>query len=59
MAKMRDRAGAAAEAAGRAVRSLPGLAAVGCGVTGAAIIWGTGVAFLVAAGFLLAIDRAV
>jgi hypothetical protein len=42
-----------------AVRYVFGLAAVACGVTGAALEWGAGVALMVAAGFLLLLDRSV
>jgi len=40
----------------RPARLLPGLAAVGCGVAGAWLLWGLGVALLVAAGFCLLLD---
>lgn len=51
-ARLSRAVGSLAELAGRAVRSLPGVASMGCGVTGSAILWGTGWAFLTAAGFL-------
>lgn len=53
---MPNRLARSAEALGRAVRSLPGVAALGCAVTGAAIEWGTGWAFLAAVPFLLLLD---
>ena len=40
----------------RPARLLPGLAAVGCAVAGAFVLWGAGVALLVAAAFLLLLD---
>jgi hypothetical protein len=49
--------GAAAVGLGKAVRSLPGVAALGCAVTGTAILWGTGWAFLAAVPFLLILAR--
>lgn len=56
---MRDRfrrfTGTVAAAAGRAVRSLPGIGSMGCAVTGTAVLWGAGWAFLTAAGYLLAL----
>jgi hypothetical protein len=42
--------------AARPARLIPGLAAVGCGVAGAWLLWGLGVALLVAAGFCLLLD---
>jgi hypothetical protein len=42
---------AGATLAGRAVRSLPGLLSAGFGITGSAILWGTGWAFLTASAF--------
>lgn len=50
---------ATAEIAGRAVRSLPGVAATGCAVTGTAILWGAGWAFLAAVPFLLLLAREI
>ena len=55
--RLRRYSGNLAEFAGRAVASLPGFAAVGCAVAGSFLLWGVGVALLVAAGFLLLIDR--
>jgi hypothetical protein len=40
----------------RPARLLPGLAAVACGVAGTFLLWGLGVALLVAAGFFLLLD---
>jgi hypothetical protein len=40
----------------RPARLLPGLAAVGCAVAGAWLLWSLGVALLVASGFLLLLD---
>lgn len=40
----------------RPARLIPGLAAVCCGVAGSYVLWGLGVALLVASGFLLALD---
>jgi hypothetical protein len=40
----------------RPARLLPGLAAVGCAVAGSWLLWGLGVALLVAAGFCLLLD---
>lgn len=40
----------------RPARLIPGLAAIGCGVAGSFLLWGAGVALLVAAGFLLLLD---
>lgn len=40
----------------RPARLLPGLAAVGCGVAGSYVLWGLGVALLVACGFCLLLD---
>ena len=40
----------------RPLRLLPGLAAVGCAVAGSYVLWGLGVALLVAAGFCLLLD---
>lgn len=37
-------------------RLLPGLAALGCAVAGSLLLWGVGVALLVAVPFLLALD---
>lgn len=51
--KLSRLAGGFATALGRCVRSLPGVAALGCAVTGAAILWGVGWAFLAAVPFLL------
>lgn len=48
---------ALATIAGRSVRSLPGVGAVACGVAGANMLWGAGVALLVASGFLLVLAR--
>lgn len=48
---------AAAGLAGRALLRVPGVAAVGCAVGGAYILWGPGWALLVAVPFLLMIDR--
>jgi hypothetical protein len=42
--------------AARPARLIPGLGAVGCGVAGAYVLWGLGVALLVAAGFCLLLD---
>ena len=42
--------------AARPARLIPGLAAVGCAVAGAWLLWSLGVALLVAAGFLLLLD---
>lgn len=42
--------------AARPARLIPGLAAVGCGVAGSYVLWGLGVALLVAAGFCLLLD---
>lgn len=50
-------AGDLAEAAGKRVTSLPGFGAVACGVAGGYELWGRGWSLLIAAGFLLAIDR--
>jgi len=52
-AKLTRLAQTAATLAGRSVKSLPGVAATGCAVTGAAILWGAGWAFLAAVPFLL------
>lgn len=57
MTRFRQILGDAAEFSGRALVRLPGLAAVGCAVAGSYLLWGLGVALLVAAGFLLLIDR--
>ena len=40
----------------RPARLLPGLAAVGCAVAGSWLLWGLGVALLVAVPFLLLLD---
>lgn len=40
----------------RPARLLPGLAALGCAVAGSWLLWGVGVALLVAVPFLLAVD---
>lgn len=48
---------ALADAAGRAVASLPGLAAFACAVAGTVMLAGTGWALIVAAAFLLLLDR--
>jgi hypothetical protein len=40
----------------RPARLLPGLGAVGCAVAGSWLLWGLGVALLVAAGFCLLLD---
>jgi hypothetical protein len=50
---------AAAEFAGKAVLRVPGIAGAGCGVAGAAVLWGAGWALLVAAGFLLELSREI
>lgn len=42
--------------AARPARLIPGLGALGCAVAGSYVLWGIGVALLVAAGFLLALD---
>lgn len=42
--------------AARPARLIPGLGAVGCGVAGSYVLWGLGVALLVAAGFFLLLD---
>lgn len=42
--------------AARPARLLPGVAAVGCAVTGSWLLWGLGWALLVAVPFLLLID---
>jgi hypothetical protein len=42
--------------AARPARLIPGLAAVGCAVAGSWLLWGLGVALLVAAGFCLLLD---
>jgi hypothetical protein len=42
--------------AARPARLIPGLGAVACGVAGSWLLWGLGVALLVAAGFLLLLD---
>lgn len=57
--KARIKAGALAAAglAGRALLRVPGLAALGCAVGGAYVLWGLGWALLVAVPFLLVIDR--
>jgi hypothetical protein len=55
--KLTRYAATAATLAGRSVRSLPGVAAAGCAVTGSAILWGAGVAFLSAVPFLLLLAR--
>lgn len=39
--------------AGHVTRTLPGLAAAGCGAAGSYLLWGLGVALLVTAGFML------
>lgn len=61
MVKLRARARqvmlAAAAAAGRAFVRLPGLAAVACAVAGTYLLAGSGWALIVAAGFLLLVDR--
>lgn len=56
---MRRLARSLPEAAGRAVRSLPGFAALGCAVSGVYLLFGLGWALLAAVPFLLALDRAV
>lgn len=40
----------------RPARLLPGLAAIGCAVAGSWLLWGIGVALLVAVPFLLILD---
>lgn len=40
----------------RPARLLPGLAAMGCAIAGAVLLWGVGVALLVAVPFLLLLD---
>lgn len=40
----------------RPARLIPGLAAMGCAIAGTWLLWGIGVALLVAAAFLLALD---
>ena len=55
---MRRLAGSLAEAAGRAVASLPGVLALACAVVGVFLLFGVGWAFLSAVPFLLAMDRA-
>lgn len=40
----------------RPARLLPGLAAIGCAVAGSFLLWGLGVALLVAVPFLLLLD---
>ncbi len=45
-----------APAPSRPARLIPGLAAIGCAVAGSWLLWGLGVALLVAAGFCLLID---
>lgn len=42
--------------AARPARLLPGLAAIGCAVAGTFLLWGLGVALLVAAAFFLLLD---
>lgn len=42
--------------AARPARLIPGLGSFGCAVAGSYLLWGLGVALLVAAGFLLALD---
>lgn len=48
---------ALADAAGRTLVRLPGLAAFACAVAGAAMLAGTGWALIVAAVMLLLVDR--
>jgi hypothetical protein len=52
----RGRARAVLGWAARPARLIPGLGALGCAVAGSFVLWGVGVALLVAAGFLLALD---
>lgn len=59
MGRIQRVAGALAEAAGRAVASLPGLLAMACAVAGVFVMWGLGWALLAAVPFLLAADRKV
>lgn len=56
-AKVRAASLVAAEMAGRAIRRLPGVAALGCAVGGVYILWGLGWALLAAVPFLLVLDR--
>ena len=55
MSRLTRTAVTVATLAGRTVRTLPGVLSAGCGITGAAILWGTGWAFLVASGFAAAL----
>ena len=57
--KLTRLAGAAAALAGRTVKSLPGVTALGCAVTGSAVLWGAGWAFLTAVPFLLILAREI
>jgi cytochrome c-type biogenesis protein CcmH/NrfF len=45
------------DSVGRSVTAMPGVAGAVCGVAGAYVLWGVGVALIVAAAFLLAVDR--
>jgi MYXO-CTERM domain-containing protein len=59
VSKLSRALGAAAELAGRQIRTLPGVAALGCAAAGTWHLWGWGWALLVAAGFLLVLAREV
>lgn len=54
--KLAHTTGAFAEIIGRNLVRIPGVAAIGCAVTGTAVLWGAGWAFLTATAFLLALD---
>jgi hypothetical protein len=55
--RIRAALGYTAELAGRAVVRLPGFAALGCAVAGTWLLAGLGWSLIVAAGFLLLVDR--